>query len=1199
MLEIKNLTKIYKTKGGVETRALDDVSLSFPERGMVFLLGKSGSGKSTLLNVCGGLDAPTSGEIIVKGRSSADFTQSDFDSYRNTFIGFIFQEYNILNEFSVEDNIALALELQGKPKDKAAVAALLEQVDLAGYAKRKPDTLSGGQKQRIAIARALIKSPEIIMADEPTGALDSNTGRQVFETLKKLSRDKLVIIVSHDRDFAEQYGDRIIELKDGKILSDVTKTVEEQKALSTNVTAIGQTLCIKNGAALTETDFAEIKSFLRGSEGDVVITGGEREVQAFREISRITDDGGQEVFRDTDNRAVAAEKRRYTPEDSTFIRSRLPLRHAAKIGLSGLKSKPIRLCFTTLLCTIAFVLFGLLSTLTFYDSAAAFRETMLDTEPGFIQLGKRYRSLEITYEYGEKTREYESTGNKANMSLTDVERLAEMLGAKGFAALSTFADISAQQNSAYWNNSINYVASAKNAQETIGALKHGRMPEKTDEIVISTYQAEAMMNTKARVDDNENLDVDSIDKILGKTINVNIAYDVSTFKIVGIFETLSVPARFEPLKENASDASLREELEAWLADGTMQLVLVHDDLIASVARNYNYMSGGYTPFERHYLCIADTKSETGDYVFSDNLYQNGQYAAISEADPSTVRYFTAGKTAPSGNEIVLNERSYFERVRHALDGKSIELPDYGRDKLNSEIWQIQEDNFIRSSFSYVNNWVEHLRAYSNVLDAEIPTDQPAIYLSGIFEAFKAEAGTFTDYEAEVFNAPSLIALTRAGLLELGDPDDASTDEKIDRWLRYLSGDLGQEDSLPDPANTAEYRLYDDLRKTYEWNPEAIYNRVIVNKYAKLIEEETALGVFRDPNQLLDLWEETYADGKPEGTLACYDDVYETFRTRYAERYSAELLQKEQEKLFSALNALIDNYYYTEKGEYETPTEEYLEAARERVLEYCATQPPVTIRAQLYSGEGSTVFGDVMTYTVVGIFDEGEDHSSYRMYLPDDAANAMWAEQIKTFQWHNEIESNYSQTADEIYSCAFFTYDGSAEAAEKLTGIYTERESYGENDTSYVMTGTIAMTFEQVDDMVSQFSKIFLYVGLGMAVFAALLLSNFISVSISNKRREIGILRAVGARSIDVFKIFFSESFFITAVCVVISLVGSFVICGVVNSLLVDMLGASLFVFGIFSVLILIGVALLTALVATFLPVYNAAKRRPVESIRAL
>ena len=140
MLEVRNLSKIYKTKNGTDVKALDNVSIQFPEKGMVFLLGKSGSGKSTLLNVCGGLDAPTTGEIIVKGKSSEKFSQGDFDSYRNTFVGFIFQEYNILNEFSVEDNIALALELQGKPKDKKAVAELLKQVDLEGYAKRKPNT---------------------------------------------------------------------------------------------------------------------------------------------------------------------------------------------------------------------------------------------------------------------------------------------------------------------------------------------------------------------------------------------------------------------------------------------------------------------------------------------------------------------------------------------------------------------------------------------------------------------------------------------------------------------------------------------------------------------------------------------------------------------------------------------------------------------------------------------------------------------------------------------------------------------------------------------------------------------------------------------------------------------------------------------------------------------------------------------------
>ena len=221
MLEVRNLSKVYKPKKGVPVRAIDNISLKFPEKGMVFLLGKSGSGKSTLLNLLGGLDRYDGGEIIIKDVSSASFKQSHFDSYRNTYLGFIFQEYNILEEFNVGANIALALELQGRKATDEEINRILKQVDLEGYGNRKPNELSGGQKQRVAIARALVKNPEIIMADEPTGALDSATGRQVLDTLKKLSAEKLVIVVSHDREFAEKYADRIIELADGRVISDM------------------------------------------------------------------------------------------------------------------------------------------------------------------------------------------------------------------------------------------------------------------------------------------------------------------------------------------------------------------------------------------------------------------------------------------------------------------------------------------------------------------------------------------------------------------------------------------------------------------------------------------------------------------------------------------------------------------------------------------------------------------------------------------------------------------------------------------------------------------------------------------------------------------------------------------------------------------------------------------------------------------
>jgi putative ABC transport system permease protein len=169
MIELKNICKTYRPKNAPEVKALDHVSVSLGERGLVFLLGQSGAGKSTFLNVLGGLDFPDSGEIIIGGKSSASFSKKDFDGYRNTYLGFVFQEYNLLPDFSVGQNIALALELQGQTKGEEAVRKILASVGLEGLENRKPSELSGGQKQRVAIARALVKDPKIILADEPTG----------------------------------------------------------------------------------------------------------------------------------------------------------------------------------------------------------------------------------------------------------------------------------------------------------------------------------------------------------------------------------------------------------------------------------------------------------------------------------------------------------------------------------------------------------------------------------------------------------------------------------------------------------------------------------------------------------------------------------------------------------------------------------------------------------------------------------------------------------------------------------------------------------------------------------------------------------------------------------------------------------------------------------------------------------------------
>lgn len=229
MIELKNIKKNYKNQK-VTTEVLKGINLKLGERGITFILGKSGSGKSTLLNILGGLDNYTSGDLIINGKSTKTFTEKNWDAYRNTYMGFVFQEYNLLDNYTVEDNIKLAMELQHKKCSNKEISEVLKLVELEGLSKRKTNELSGGQKQRIAIARALIKNPEIILADEPTGNLDKETSRQIFEILKKLSKDKLIVIVSHDEESARKYADRIVRIEDGLIISDDNTEKIENKS---------------------------------------------------------------------------------------------------------------------------------------------------------------------------------------------------------------------------------------------------------------------------------------------------------------------------------------------------------------------------------------------------------------------------------------------------------------------------------------------------------------------------------------------------------------------------------------------------------------------------------------------------------------------------------------------------------------------------------------------------------------------------------------------------------------------------------------------------------------------------------------------------------------------------------------------------------------------------------------------------------
>ncbi len=276
MLELKNITKIYATDDFKQT-ALDNISIVFRKCEFVSILGPSGSGKTTLLNIIGGLDNYTDGDLIINGTSTKKYSDRDWDTYRNHRVGFVFQSYNLITHQSILSNVELALTLSGvgkKERRKRAIDAL-EKVGLKDHINKRPNQLSGGQMQRVAIARALVNNPDILLADEPTGALDSQTSEQIMDLLKEVAKDRLVIMVTHNAELAHEYSTRIVELKDGVILNDSNKVLKDETETKRNRRDKKTNMSIKTALSLSLNNLMTKKgrTILTAFAGSIGIIG--------------------------------------------------------------------------------------------------------------------------------------------------------------------------------------------------------------------------------------------------------------------------------------------------------------------------------------------------------------------------------------------------------------------------------------------------------------------------------------------------------------------------------------------------------------------------------------------------------------------------------------------------------------------------------------------------------------------------------------------------------------------------------------------------------------------------------------------------------------------------------------------------------------------------------------------------------------
>lgn len=1130
MLEVKHLRKEYKTKKGVVTKALDDVSLTFPETGMVFILGKSGSGKSTLLNVCGGLDRADSGEIVIKGKSSAEFSGQDFDSYRNTYVGFVFQEYNILDEFTVEENIALALELQNKKRDREVIAKILADVDMTSFASRKPNTLSGGQKQRVAIARALVKEPEIIMADEPTGALDSKTGQQVFDTLKHLSQTKLVLVISHDREFAEQYADRIIELKDGKVISDQTRAETGEGAQ--NIRFFGtDTVCVQSGADVTDADLENIRAFLKRSGGSAVISTSREQITAMKQ------DKPEMAVGAFENIKAQPVSKQY--EKQKLIRSHLPARHAVRMGASGLKTKPVRLVFTILLSVVAFILFGLASTLMLFDGKRVTVQTLVDSDYDHIVLSKAYYYTSKQYNGDELDSENEYK-EQTYYTLDEYNALRDKYSG-AIAAIDASIQISNLNISAYasqfYSNSIDGAVLANSELELLA----GRLPESDDEIAVSDFMYNAFKGEGSKLvyyvgDEAKELEITDYNSVLYSAKKPVVLYLADMkLKIVGVYKGMAVPDDYAGMKE--------------AADKNTQ---------------YNDTTGGMATYQWQ------------------SARRSGMYMRVAVTEELAEKYFQQ-----SGND-GFDATKYF---------------DYASEYVRIGI--LGDDN-------QINGYVSRMAKYDS------DGDRPLLKLYAI-DGTPVTALGANDAALHYGNIANAYSQTFYNFNYKYNPD---WNEEERMRLLEIAGNARSEWEEQNPApETSEERFYDTARfdaDTEAW--QARYDAYVAQDGNEDVTEEE--------------YENTKSDYKPELFSQKYY-MEEWYWNAYNEweREGSEVYDNAYEKAnklapYIALERNVRNEageaYALLFPEPERYTEEWYNWDNERsrfVDEAWNSRNPIEIlnrwndftdRGEVLKAfaEADKLFADMgisVEFKIGNEYSSPADVNVVGMFFEDasDAAylgGALYDEYYKGYgggsNWSTETETKYVMPENAFVSAIYIPYDHSNELTNELVSLTYAR---GSDDSSAIILNPVMSQLDLLIDMADTLGTAFLIIGLVLAVFAFLLMFNFISASITAKKKEIGILRAIGARTTDVFKIFLSEAMIIALICFVISTAGSFGTCVLLNNVITadTILNVSIFVFGPISVLCVLAIALVTAIVSTVIPVGLYSRKPPVASIRAL
>ena len=627
MLKLTNVMKTYTTKSG-KTHALNDVSLDFLDKGLVFVTGASGSGKTTLLNVVGGLDDFNGGDVSLNGRSFSQFSKAEYDSYRNTFIGIIFQEYNLLSEFTVEQNINIANELQGHKFDRINIDNILKMVGLEGYGKRFPDQLSGGQKQRVSIARALIKNPKIILADEPTGALDSKTGTQIMDILKSLSKNKLVIIVSHDLELAERYADRVIRLKDGKVIEDVEINEVEIKG---NLYKDKNRLIVKTGVNLEENETEQILTAIREKRRVVSIEQNSIKEKVPTKVLNFSSDN---------------------QNDAKLIKSKMRAKSALLLGFKTLKVKPFRLIITILLSIVAFTLFGVFDTVSSFNQTDIISNTLKDSDYNSIVASLEYRQSDKG-DYAMKISQ-EGIDDLSKTTSYNFKGIYDISLKNTSAKLNLTNKNTVLKGQYYYYDAINGAVSFSYNEIKDRVIQgynyeiiHGNYPQlrynqkgeldvdSVYEIGISTFMLDCIQRFVIDLNGVVNYDGEVITEykdFLGKKIEFGYGDNLQQYVITAIIDCGDIPSKFDFMKNEWSfnvPSNIYDEYRTYINSSPLTCIFVADGFVEEFSKIRN------TALEYH------TEPSTFSAVVQNNVYavKNSFYNVNDYLNQNKILFF--------------------------------------------------------------------------------------------------------------------------------------------------------------------------------------------------------------------------------------------------------------------------------------------------------------------------------------------------------------------------------------------------------------------------------------------------------------------------------------------------------------------------------------------------------------------------------